>query len=449
MKMLPGLAALSAACLLVSARAAIADDWLPHPADARWQYQWTDTSYDQSGTTENVVVQKQAGSSFTLAWADSADQPPGAGNMGIQCQQNADIGEMTFLDSSSGLINTDWNSCPPPSSMPVLCAVASTCANSLSSTLYDVIWGNRVPVLSEPLLLGTTWNATGGVQNEVSSTSQYLGMRAIKVPAFPTGVIAAQVQTNVALGGTFGDDYGSGVRTTWWVRGVGPVLVVFDHVDGSVTTASLLSTNLHPSPILPDADYFPLHQGLTARYQMSNNKHLRRPEIEELSVDAVANRTARISIKSVSGPMRVAGVYLFSTRLDSVRNLSGSTSAATLLKFPRLGHNRHFFTPIDLMTFGFNPMLTAYPQADQTWSSGNPRDLGIYGVTGTTKVIGVRRVHVPAGTFDALEVQSDLTQKGYPFGSGVRTMWFAAGRGLLKLLFRHADGSASVVQLLR
>jgi hypothetical protein len=304
-------------------------------------------------------------------------------------------------------------------------------------------------VLSEPLLQGLSWNATGGAQNEVSSSSQYLGLHVVKIPAFPTGVIAAEVRTNIALGGTFGDDYGSGVRTTWWVRGIGPVLVIFNHVDGSVTNAALLSTNLHPSSSLPDVDYFPLRQGLTARYRMSNNKHLRQPEIEKLSIDAVANRTARVSMKSVSGPMRVAGVYLFSTRLNGVRNLSGSTSAATLLKFPRIGHKRHFFTPLDLMTFGFNPVLTAYPQAGDTWSSGDARDLGIYGVTGTTKVVGVRRVRVPAGSFDALEVQSNLTQKGYRFGSGVRTMWFAAGRGLVKLVFKHRDGSTTLVQLLR
>jgi hypothetical protein len=58
-------------------------------------------------------------------------------------------------------------------------------------------------------------------------------------------------------------------------------------------------------------------------------------------------------------------------------------------------------------------------------------------------------VRVPAGTFQALELQSTLTQRGFPFGSGVRTMWFAAGRGLVKLVFKHRDGSTSVVQLLK
>jgi hypothetical protein len=61
----------------------------------------------------------------------------------------------------------------------------------------------------------------------------------------------------------------------------------------------------------------------------------------------------------------------------------------------------------------------------------------------------VTKVKVPAGTFQALEVQSVLTQKGPRFGSGVRTMWFGANTGLVKLVFRHRDGSTSVVQLLK
>jgi hypothetical protein len=64
-------------------------------------------------------------------------------------------------------------------------------------------------------------------------------------------------------------------------------------------------------------------------------------------------------------------------------------------------------------------------------------------------VIGVRSVRVPAGSFRALELQSNLTQRGYPFGSGVRTMWFASGKGLVKLVFKHRDGSTSLVQLLK
>jgi hypothetical protein len=73
----------------------------------------------------------------------------------------------------------------------------------------------------------------------------------------------------------------------------------------------------------------------------------------------------------------------------------------------------------------------------------------VYGVNGTTRVVGVQKVTVPAGTFQALVVTSALTQPGFPFGSGTRTMWFAPDKGLVKLVFRHADRSVSIVELLR
>ena len=55
----------------------------------------------------------------------------------------------------------------------------------------------------------------------------------------------------------------------------------------------------------------------------------------------------------------------------------------------------------------------------------------------------------PAGTFRSLAVQSTLMQRGYPFGSGTRTSYFAPDRGLVQLVFRHGDGSVSTVQLVR
>lgn len=437
--------------MLVAVPAASADEWLPHPADAQWQYRWTDSAYNPGGTVENVVVQQQAGTGFTLAWADPGDTPPAAGAASIDCPPGADVGEMSFQDSDSGLLNTNWNSCPPPQQEPILCPT-TTCSNSLSSTLYDVIWGSRAPVLSEPLLQGTTWTSTGGAQNDVTSTSQYLGLQLVKVPAFPEGVVAAVVRTQIAQAGALGDPYGSGFRTTWWVRGVGPVRVVFEHAGGSsapVTQAYLLSTNLKPTSNLPDVNYFPLRLGLKGTYSWTNSRWMRKPEIERFKIDAVADRSARITVRSVSGPMRAAGQYGFTARLDGVSNIWGSSSAASAVHFPRLRHHRHFFTPLDLMCYGFNPLLPAYPQVRDRWRSGNAIDRQVYGVTGTTRIVGIRRVHTRAGNFRALELRSRLTQKGSRFGSGVRTMWFAPGHGLVKLVFRHRDHSVSVVQLIK
>lgn len=446
-KVLVGVLAVLAA-VLVLAPMALADDWLPHPANATWQYLWTDSQYNQQGTVENVDVQQQQGSSYTLAWADPQDQIPPAGDTNLICPTGADIGTMSFQDTNGGLVNTDWNSCPPPSSEPILCP-STSCANSMAGTFFAVIWGNRSPVLQEPLLQGTTWNSTGGAQNDVSSTSSYLGLQLVKVPAFPNGVVAAVVRSSVSQAGALGDPWGSGLRTTWWVYGVGPVRTVFDHDGGDVTSADLLATDLKPQTNRPDANYFPLKLGLKGTYKWTNAKHLKQPEIETATVGAAVNRTARIDVKSVSGPIKAVGAYVFSIGLDGLTNLEGRTSAASLAKFPKLGHQRHFFTPLDLMLYGFNPLLPAYPIVGTTWRSGNPVDFHTYGVTGSTTIVGIQRVHVPAGTFNALELRSVLTQQGHPFGSGVRTMWLAPGRGLVKLIFKHRDGSTSLVQLIK
>jgi hypothetical protein len=429
----------------------MADDWFPHPAGAQWTYRWQDKTYNPIGTTEKVTVSTAPSScGWQLGWTGDTQVPLGSsGGAGGPVFDSPDNGTMCFLDASYGLLNTNWSSTPPPINEPPLCANASQCPNALSSTLYMVIWGSRSPVISEPLLQGTTWTATGGGDNSVTSVNQYLGMREVNVPAFPHGASAAVVRSQIALAGTPGDDFGSGNRTTWWVYGVGPVRVEFDRVDGSVAVAELQSTSLKPLKARSDANYFPMNVGVKGTYKWTNSKHLKQPEIETVAVAAAANRSARIAVKSVSGPIRAAGSYVFSLRLDGLRNTYGSTSAASLAKFPRLGRNRHFFNPIDLMTFGFNPILPAYPEAGASWRSGNPRDMQIFGVKGSTTVVGVRTVRVPAGTFRALEVRSSLSQKGFPFGSGTRTMWFAPGRGLVKLVFKHRDGSTSVVQLIK
>jgi hypothetical protein len=244
------------------------------------------------------------------------------------------------------------------------------------------------------------------------------------------------------------------VRTVWWVYGVGPVKIVFDHTSGETTTSVLLSTNQTPQQLPADVNYFPLTKGLANTYRWKNPAYFKTPVVERFHVDAVQNQSASVSVKSVSGPVNVVGAYGFTLRLDGVTCLWGRTKAATLAPLPKLGPSslpatkrRHFFTPYDLMTFGFNPLIPAYPDG-QSWSNtGTGRDFSIYGVTGTTKVLGVQSVTVPAGTYKALAVRSDLKQVGFPFGSGTRTIWLAPGIGLVKLVFQHGDSSVSTVEL--
>ena len=51
--------------------------------------------------------------------------------------------------------------------------------------------------------------------------------------------------------------------------------------------------------------------------------------------------------------------------------------------------------------------------------------------------------------YKAVAIRSRLTQSGHKFGSGTRTAWFAPGKGLVKLVFKHADGSVSTVERVR
>jgi hypothetical protein len=429
-----------------------ADDWWPHPEDATWTYQWTDSGYNANPTKEKVTVKEQKGKSWVLSWTTK--------DLGNSGDAPLSFGDMAFQETTAGIINTDWASNPPPPDFPILCPQIGGCNNSLASTMYYLIWGSRSPVLAAPLLQGTTWQGVGGAQNDVSSTSSYDGTETVKVPAFPDGVLAAKVRTETTQAGALGDPYGSGVRTVWWVFGVGPVKMVFEHAGGSdapLTTSELQETNLVPKTPPADANYFPLIKGLKLRYRLTNTKYVKKPSVQEVLLDEVVNSSARFTVKHLSGPIRVAGSYGFSTRTDGVTNIWGLTKAATAIRFPALGpkalptnKRRHFFTPLDLMNFGFNPILTAYPAAGQTWGSKNPsRDFSTFGVNGSAKVLGIQKVKVPAGRFDALVVQASLSQPGFRFGSGTRTSYFVAGKGLVKLVFRHGDGSVSTVELLK
>jgi hypothetical protein len=344
--------------------------------------------------------------------------------------------------------------------MPVLCPSVTQCGNSLASTWYQVIWGNRVPLLDEPLIQGLTWTSTGGTGNDVTSSSTYMGDEKVSVPAFPNPVLAAKVQTTITQAGALGDPYGSGVRTVWWVFGVGPVKVVFDHSGGSkspLTTSVLVDTNQTPQPPPPDADYFPLVKNKTTTYRWTNSKYFKQPVVDKFTVSAVSNGSAQVTAESVSGPVTAKAAYIFTRRLSGITNIAATTSAATLATLPKLGpksappdKRRHFFTAYDLMDFGFNPILPAYAKPGTTWASDRgSTDFTNFGVTGTSKIVGMSKVKVPAGTFTALEVVSKLTQPGFPAGSGTRTTWFAPGKGLVKLVFKHGDGSVSDVELLK
>jgi hypothetical protein len=436
---------------LAVAPAASANSWLPHPADATWTYEWTNSLYNPTPTKEKVTVREVKGRAFTLTWT-TVDQ-------GNPADAPISIGNVAFQETTAGLVNTDWSSTPPPPGFPILCPALAGCNNSLAATYYHLIWGSRAPMLAEPLLQGTRWTSTGGGSGEVASSSDYVGTEEISVPAFPTPVTAAKVRTEISHAGALGDPFGSGVRTVWWVYGVGPVRVVVEHAGGDapITVSNLVSTNQTPVAAPPDTSYFPLVRGQKLRYRWTNSKHMKRASVQELTVDEVVNGSARFTARHISGPIRVAAAYGFTTRTDGVASLWATSQSASLAKFPPLGpralpadRRRRFRTPFDLMIYGFNPIIPAYPVAASSWAAKVPsRDFSVFGVRGSTTILGTQRVKVRAGTFTALAVRSRMTQPGFRFGSGTRTSWFAPGKGLVKLVFRHGDGSVSTVELVR
>src|SRR6266508_4181056 len=126
-----------------------ADDWWPHPADATWTYQWTDSAYSANPTKEKVTIKEQKGKSWVLSWTTK--------DLGNSEDAPLSFGDMAFQETTAGLINTDWASNPPPPDFPILCPQIGGCNNSLASTMYYLIWGSRSPVLAAPLLKEMTW----------------------------------------------------------------------------------------------------------------------------------------------------------------------------------------------------------------------------------------------------------------------------------------------------
>ena len=106
----------------------------------------------------------------------------------------------------------------------------------VAGTLSLLIWGTRSPVLAEPLVQGTHLELHGGGnERRDRARTATCGREKVTVPAFPAGVTAAKVESVVTQAGALGDPFGSGLRTVWWVYGVGPVKIIFRHAGGETS----------------------------------------------------------------------------------------------------------------------------------------------------------------------------------------------------------------------
>ena len=435
-----------------TAGAAAPDDpaaqWLPRSDGAAWVYAWSNSEFSPTPRREQYRVTARTDRSFRVNW-DEIDLRP---------YEIASAGFADFTQTDAGLVNTNYESTQAPPQFPLLCATAVQCGNSLSSSLFLMFWGTRSPVIAEPLVKGTQWTAVGGADNDVASVNRYLGHERLTVPAFPAGIDTAKVESEITQAGALGDPFGSGLRTVWWAYGVGPVRIVFKHSGGETSTSELQSTTLAPLALPHDDNALPFTNASRATFRWRNTRHMRAWSRQRFAVADVLNNTARVDVTSLSGPLDVSGSYLYVSRLSGVRNLSATTrQTSSSADFPRLGprgsgdSRNRFRTPYDLMNYGFNPIIPAYAKKGDAWrSSRDTRDWAEYGVVGISTVLGRRSVRTPAGRFKrTIAVRSTLRQPGFRFGSGTRTSWFQPGRGLVKLVFRHDDGSVTQVERIR
>ena len=151
-------------------------------------------------------------------------------------------------------------------------------------------------------------------------------------PAFPGGVEAAKVQSVVTQAGALGDPFGSGVRTVWWVYGVGPVRIAFEHTGGETSFAQLVATSLAPRALPSDANLLPLRVGEVSRFRWRNDKHMTRWSEQRFEVAGLVNNTARVNVRDVSGPLDVLAslrLHLAAGRDDGDLDASSGASIAS------------------------------------------------------------------------------------------------------------------------
>ena len=90
-------------------------------------------------------------------------------------------------------------------------------------------------------------------------------------------------------------------------------------------------------------------------------------EVERVTTRQVVNRSASFIVKSVSGPLRTAADYVFSVRLNGLRNTYGSTSAvrvsARIASFQRSRYTKSFQSGMRLC------------KGQPVWQNGTPQSM--------------------------------------------------------------------------
>ena len=271
----------------------VGDQWLPRSDGAQWTYEWTDNQFSPAKRVERYASRAQR-TAFRVQWSQART---GGVRRSVQRRHG-------LQPDRRGAGQRQLPEHGAAAAVPDPVRGSRRLRQQPGGRLYLLIWGTRSPVLAEPLLTGTRWNTVGGAGDDVASRNRYVGRAKVSVPAFPAPLDAAMVESSVTQTGALGDPYGSGSRTVWWVRGVGPVRIVFRHSGGQVSEAVLRSTTLVPKPPPPDTNLLPLNRGDTMTLRWRNDRHMQAWSTQRLTVADVVNNTSRVDVKQVSARSR-------------------------------------------------------------------------------------------------------------------------------------------------
>ena len=113
----------------------------------------------------------------------------------------------------------------------------------------------------------------------------------------------------ITQAGALGDPFGSGLRTVWWVYGVGPVKIVFQHTGGeSALRAAAVDEPGAAAAARATRTCCRWRSATVAASAGATTKHMKRWSEQRFEVAAVANNTARVNVHDTSGPIDVNAV---------------------------------------------------------------------------------------------------------------------------------------------
>ena len=148
---------------------------------------------------------------------------------------------MDFFTTDVGLVNLNYSSTPAPRNFPILCPSAIACGNTIA--------GHAVPDDLGHALAGPGRAAGQGHDvdlhraarsNDVVAANRYIGHERVTIAGVPgrrsTRPRSSRWSRRRARWATRSE---SGVRTVWWVYGVGPVQIAFEHTGGETSSSQL------------------------------------------------------------------------------------------------------------------------------------------------------------------------------------------------------------------